>query len=113
MTTEQTETSYKPKYNISETDENLQLAIALPGVKKEQVELSSESNILKISAKRGNDVPEAWSRISVSEAPTQYELNVRVADEYDISLTEAKFDKNVLRLTVPARIKKQFSLKIE
>lgn len=112
MTTEKLMITQRPKCSFSENDEALTASIALPGVKKDDVKLSSEGNILTVTASRENPIEESMSLISKTSAPDNYQVSWEVDSEYDLSQTEAKFEKNVLLLTVPVVEKKQLNLKV-
>ena len=102
-----------PRYNISEDDEKLTLEIALPGVDKDSIKLSSEGFTLDLEAERIQQVPEEWNLISSAEPPKKYALNLKIDAEYDLSQTEASFENQVLRLRVPSRGKGERILKIQ
>ncbi len=112
MKTEETMLTQRPKASFSENDEALTVAIALPGVKKQNVTLSAEQNSLTVKASRECQAEEGLILISSSAAPDQYELNWEVDSSYDVSQTGAKFENNILRLTIPAVEKKQLTLEV-
>jgi len=112
MMTKEKEMTRKPNYNISETDEAVEILVALPRVKKEDVSLTTEENRLRVVAQRQEEIPESWSLITGSEVADKYELNVTISNTYDVSNAEAKFEKNVLRLRVPAKVPRHLELEV-
>ena len=102
-----------PKYNISQDDSQLTLDIALPGVKKENISLSTEGFQIALKAKRSLAKKEEWSLISSNDAADEYILKLKINSEYDLGLTEAKFEKNVLRLLMPSKVANERTLEIQ
>ena len=102
-----------PRYNISEDDTKLTLDIALPGVSRDAIQLSTEQFTLTLTATRTSTKKEEWNLISASEAPESYQLKLKINPEYDLALTEAKFEQNVLRLTIPSKVANERTLTIQ
>ena len=82
-----------PRYNISEDDDKLTLDIALPGVTKDAIKLSTEGFTLELEAERTKQKQEDWNLISPTEPPERYSLKLKIDAEYDLSQTEASFEK--------------------
>ena len=74
MKIEETILTQRPKASFSENDEALTIAIALPGVKKENIKLSAEQHFLTVSVVRERQEEEGLTLISSTVAPDQYEL---------------------------------------
>ena len=94
-------TQYTPQYKVNESEEKLLIRIALPGVKKEDIAIKTENAQLQLEAKREHSSEENWNLISQTNEPEAYSLKLRINHKYDLSKTEASFEKNTLRLIVP------------
>ena len=103
----------RPRYNISEEDSHLTLQIALPGAAKENVELQTEANLLRLQAERPSLHQQGWNLISGEEQADQYALELRINPQYDLSKAEASFDNNVLQLSIPTKETSERTLEIQ
>ena len=96
-------THYKPVYKTKESEENLILQIALPGVLKEHIALKTENFHLKLEATREKKAEENWNLISQTNNPDTYALEMKVNNKFDLSKAEATFEKQVLKLILPIK----------
>lgn len=113
MKTEEKNHIATPKYKVTKAEDKLSLRIALPGVAKEDLDLTTEDNQITLKSVRSSFRQEEWNLISPRSQPDEYRLNLRVDAAFDVSLTEAKFEKNILLLTVPTKVKQKLNLKVE
>lgn len=96
--------SWMPAVDIRETDEALTLMVDLPGMEKDDVNLTIENNVLTISGERRFEREEEndnYHRIerSYGSFSRSFTLNSNVeADE-----VEASFDNGVLHVELPKR----------
>jgi len=93
---------YLPKYKVNESETELTLQVALPEVKKEDISLTVEGTQLKLYAKRDVTEQVDWSLISQHQKPTEYSLKLRVKADFDLKQAEAKYENNILKLSVPS-----------
>ncbi|MDQ1161697.1 HSP20 family protein [Chryseobacterium sp. SORGH_AS 447] len=106
-----------PSVNIKENDNHFEVEVAAPGMEKEDFRITLEGNLLTISSSRKNemeDMKENYTRREFSYQSFQrsFELAKDVVDEEHI---EARYDKGVLKLTIPKteKAKKQAPRLIE
>jgi HSP20 family protein len=98
-----------PAVNIKETENNYEVEMAAPGMKKEDFKIELDNNILTISSEKSEeshegDGKERYSRREFSYQAFQrsFTLPKEVVDEDKI---EAHYKEGVLQLTIPKREK--------
>ena len=90
----------KPNYKVTNTETGASISIDLPGVKKEDVKLTSERESLKVIAPRTQSTPEDWQLINQATKPEGYELELELSQDLNTSAAEAKFENAVLTLII-------------
>ncbi|MGJ8655725.1 MAG: Hsp20/alpha crystallin family protein [Akkermansiaceae bacterium] len=90
----------KPNYKVTNTETGASISIDLPGVKKEDVKLTSERETLKVTAPRTQSTPEGWQLINQAAKPEGYELELELNPDLNVSAAEAKFENAVLTLSI-------------
>lgn len=93
---------WAPRVDILENDEAFQVTAELPGIKKEDVEITVENNVLSLKGERKfeKDVnKENYHRIerTYGAFARSFTLPTRVASDR----VEAKFDTGLLTITIP------------
>ena len=93
-------TKAQPQWQSRKTDDGgAVVEIALPGVAKDDLELTTGSGFLKLEARRK---PSSESRvIQGPKAPGAYVLGLRLATNLDGANVNAKFEDGVLTVTLP------------
>ena len=79
---------------VEKTEKEFILTTELPGFKKEDVKISTENNILKITAKR--------NRLIKQE---EYEKSYSLEDSIDIEKITAKLEDGILTIKLPFKEK--------
>jgi HSP20 family protein len=87
--TASTDVVYKPQACVKENDGVYEVEVELPGVKKEDISVRTESGVLIIQASRKR-----------GEAESRYERRFRLSDELDAENIQASHENGVLRLEV-------------
>ena len=103
-------TTFIPRSDIYETDENVVISVDMPGVSENTIDITLDKNILTIngvsSYEEPNDFSLAYNEFEVGD----YERSFRLTDRIDRDGIEALFRDGVLKLTLPkaeeAKIKK-------
>ena len=93
------------KVDLKEASNEYIVDAELPGVKKEDIEVTYKNNYLTISAKREeivNEEKENYIRKERSYGKIERSI---YADDIDEANIKAKFENGVLKLTVPKKIK--------
>ena len=114
-TTEQQEVvDFRPKVNTRETEEAYHIEVELPGVKKKDVDISVDGNVLTISGER--NVRDEVKDEDYHKVESRYGLFSRsftLPEKVDIENIEAEFVNGVLEIAIPKLKVDTSSKKIE
>ena len=91
----------KPHYEIKETDEAWGLAVYLPGVAKEGLEITAEESQLRIVGRRAWKQPEGWTALYRESTDAPYELVLAHDNAIDPEKIHAELTDGVLRASLP------------
>ena len=94
--------SLLPAIDAYRTDEGMIVHVELPGLNRDEIDVSAEDGVLTVSGERklGHDVADdAWLRRE--RAYGRFERSFRLPDGTDPDMIEADFDNGVLKLTIP------------
>ena len=91
----------KPLYEIKETDDAYGVTVYLPGVTKENLEITAEAGELRILGRRAWKQPESWTTIYRESATLPYELSLTHDNALDADKIAAELSDGVLRVSVP------------
>ena len=92
-------TAERPHFKTRAIDAGLELAIALPGVPKDSLQVNIENRLLTISGERS--APEGYE--SSDEEARQYELKLELHDDLDPNVINASYHDGVLNLKLHKR----------
>jgi HSP20 family protein len=94
--------------DVEEDEDCFDIALDLPGVKKEDIEINYENNLLNVSAFRGQE----HSGSNISERSWgQVKKSVSLSG-VDITKSEASLEDGVLKICLP-KLKESFGQQIE
>jgi len=105
---------FRPRVNTRETDENYHLEVELPGVKKEDVNINIDGNVLSISGER--NVREEVKDEDYHKIESRYGLFSRsftLPEKVDTGKIEAGFENGILEISIPKLKVDTSSKKIE
>ncbi|MFH0989104.1 MAG: Hsp20/alpha crystallin family protein [bacterium] len=90
-----------PSLDITEEENDYQIFVELPGVKKEDIKLSVEDDILNISGERkAYEIPEN-AKILLNEMRVQnFSRSIRLPREVDLTSISAELSNGLLRITL-------------
>jgi len=91
---------FQPLSRLSEDKDNYYLAVDLPGVKKEEIKINIEDNVLKIYGERKDkkeDHRQHYSEIFYGSFTSSFSLPSAV----DSSKVKANYEDGVLNVTIP------------
>lgn len=103
---------FVPELNIYETGDKFEITLALPGMKKEDIELSLEGNTLCIRGERELKKEENKKYHRVESRFGKFERNLPLPDTIDKENIDASYENGVLTITVP-KTKEEMGKKIE
>jgi len=112
--TEQEVVDFRPKVNTRETEDNYHIEVELPGVKKKDVDISVDGNVLSISGER--NVRDEVKDEDYHKVESRYGLFSRsftLPEKVDISNIEAEFVNGILEIAIPKLKVDTSSKKIE
>lgn len=84
----------RPAYRSRQTDDSVELQIALPGAEKNETTLTAKEGVLVIEAPRQDLGP---------DRPANYRLSLKISDQLDATEATAAFDLGILDVTLPVR----------
>lgn len=94
---------YKPRYSSHYSDDQWEILVQLAGVKKEQLTVTIENEIMEIEATRLLDAPEDWKPLAEYPAEKNYRLRLDVGPEVNPEGVTAELTDGVLDLRLPLR----------
>lgn len=103
------------KSDVTETDKSYQVTVDIPGVDKDDVDLSYDKDVLSIKAKRDSSLDrkdEKDNVIASERSYGEYVRNYRLPN-VDADEISAKSDNGVLTIDLPKAEKKETGHKIE
>ena len=86
--------------DIYETKDGICFEIAAIGADRSDIELTTQGDQLRVSYRKDQDTP-SQSYIKKGIAKRSFDFGWRLASKFDLSKTNAKLDKGLLRITVP------------
>jgi HSP20 family protein len=92
---------FRPRVDIFETETGLALAIDLPGVAPDGLEVTLENRVLTIYGRVDSDAPEGFSPIYREYEIGDYERQFTLAGDFDAEGIKADLRDGVLNLAIP------------
>lgn len=95
----------RPRVDVSEVDGNYVVRADLPGVKKEDIAVTVEGDVLSISAesKADSEQKEGDRLVYRERSFGKWSRSFRLGAEIDFEQAQAKYENGVLALTLPKR----------
>ncbi|MDZ7291924.1 MAG: Hsp20/alpha crystallin family protein [candidate division KSB1 bacterium] len=94
--------TYCPRVDVTENKENFVVRAELPGVKKEEVKLTLENNILTLSGEKRHEEQRDEANYHLRESRYgKFERSFRLTDNIDRSNITADYKDGVLTITLP------------
>lgn len=92
------------RFDVSETDDAIELTAELPGIDEEDVELSLSDGMLTVKGEKKAETEKAEKDYYLSERRYgSFLRSLRVPDSVDEGRIKATFDKGVLKVEMPKR----------
>jgi len=91
----------QPHYDVKETDEAWGLTVTLPGVSKKDLEITSDTNSIRIVGKRSWSRPEKWTTLYRETTDTAFLLELDHDGAVNAEKAHAELRDGVLRLSLP------------
>lgn len=91
-----------PAVNISEEEGQFKLEVAVPGIKKEDLEVEVTGNLLKISAEQKNETEETEENYTRKEfSYSSFYRSFRLPETVDANAIDAKYQDGILNISLP------------
>lgn len=97
----ESEPTTKPVFELNEAPEAWTLAVFLPGVAKDGVELTVDDNQIKITGRRAWRQPGTWTALYRETSDAAFELLLRHENAVALDRVGAELRDGVLRVTLP------------
>ena len=104
--------TFIPEMNIYETEDNFEITLALPGMRKEDIELSLEGTTLTISGERELNEDEDKKYHRIESRFGSFERTLPLPNTIDEENISATYENGVLTITVP-KLEKETGKQIE
>ncbi len=104
-----------PSTNILEKNDSFELQVALPGVKKQDVKIDLEKNILSISSeKKAEEKPEDGTKYSRREfVYGSFCRSFTLPDTIEVEKIKADMTDGILKVTLPKKQEAKISKEIK
>lgn len=91
----------RPAYDVNESPDAFNVRVLLPGVKRDNVDISIEDETLSIVGTRLTAAPESWQPLRRESPVGDYRLNLRLNVPVNEDKVKARVEDGVLDLTLP------------
>lgn len=99
-------TDFKPGSEIVKTENGFEVKVSLPGVKKEDVKIELDGNVLSISGERKSEHKEQKNNVLRSEISYgKFSRSFTLTSDIDRSKIQADFTDGMLKITLPVNEK--------
>jgi HSP20 family protein len=93
-----------PAVNITESKDNYDVALAVPGLKKSDLKIDVQGNMLTISSEKEETKEEKDRRFTRKEYNyTSFSRSFTLPDEVKQEKIEARYEDGILKLTLPRK----------
>ena len=98
-----------PAVNISETENEFQVELAIPGVKKEDLKISLDKNVLTVSSEKKTENVEDGKKFSKREySYKSFSRSFTLPESADHSKIEADYTDGILKLIITKKEEAKF-----
>lgn len=96
---------YTPALDVSETKDSVVVSTELPGVPKENVQVTFDDGVLSISGERKQEVVSDDATCHLRErVQGRFERHVRLPKPIDVAAVKAAYKDGVLTITLPKAV---------
>ena len=99
--------------NIFEGERAIIVQLAAPGVKKEDLEINVEDDVLTVSGARSAKLPEGYTALHRERRAGRFSRSFALSRELDAGAAEARLEDGVLTLTLPRRVASRRSIPVQ
>lgn len=95
--------SVKPRYRVQNATDSYAVQVELPGVKKENLSINLDQNVLTVRGKRSSTVPADWKTLHRELSDVDYVLKLHLNVPVEDSKLSAKLADGILNLNLPMK----------
>lgn len=92
---------YQPRYTVDRSDKDTVVQVELPGVSKENLNLTVEDKELLLEGVVASKRPESWKTLHRESRDRTYQLRLRLGEHVDQAGIQASLAEGILTLTIP------------
>lgn len=92
-----------PHYECMDLPQALKLAVYVPGVEANGVDLTTRDNDLIVTARKTQHIRVNWEALHLESAQRDYHLKLRLGTGFDFDHLRASVAKGVLTIVLPKR----------
>lgn len=92
---------YQPRYFVDKSDKDTVVQVELPGVTKENLNLTVEDKELMLEGVVVSKRPESWKALHRESRDSSYQLRLRLGEQVDQTAINASLADGILTLTIP------------
>ena len=97
----ETDAKLRPVFNLHEDEHGYNLTVFLPGVPKENLEITDHDGQLTITGRRAWTQPKEWTALYRETARANFELGLRHEGDIDVEKINAELKDGRLHLLLP------------
>ncbi|MCX7653219.1 MAG: Hsp20/alpha crystallin family protein [Fervidobacterium sp.] len=109
-----TDSEFYPRVDAYETQDKVVLELEVPGVKKEELKITVEDGVLKISGEKKRERDEKGRNYRIIERSFgKFERSFIIPDYVDVKHITARYNEGVLTLEMPKKKEEKPALEIK
>lgn len=109
-----TDSEFYPRVDAYETQDKVVLELEVPGVKKEELKITVEDGVLKISGEKKTERDEKGRNYRIIERSFgKFERSFIIPDYVDVKHITARYNEGVLTLEMPKKKEEKPALEIK
>ena len=93
--------SVRPRYDVEETTDAFKLVVQLPGVSRENLEITAEDDVIRITGRRDGARPDGWTPLYRESSAAAFELTLSHDHAINLDAVQAELKDGVLRASLP------------
>ncbi len=97
------ELNRRPATNVYENEQSVEIALSVPGYKKDQLQIEVDNDILAIRGNVANQEESGSKHVYVEFKTANFEKKFRLSDKLDAEKVNARFENGILTVTVPRK----------
>ena len=101
MRTPQLFSGWTPALDLYQTNDDVVAVVELPGMRKEDIEISLQDGMLTISGERKDDTPEGDNTARTERFVGKFRRSISLPTRVDVNKVNATYKDGILTVTLP------------